>query len=142
MNPAGQVIYHLRRKCRPELSTQAWCKFHEIVAGFPLVPLNRPEINTLHLCEAPGAFITSFNHFLYNSGGTLKKISRASEVGSPTNPPWAPGSDKTRGQGSFGPLAMTTYKNIKKKRTVHLTRFLLRQGEPGTSQYIISMCKI
>ncbi len=25
---------------------------------------------------------------------------------------------------------------ILKKRTVHLTRFLLRQGEPGTSQYI------
>ncbi len=27
-------------------------------------------------------------------------------------------------------------KNFKKKRTVHLIRFLLRQGEPGTSQYI------
>ncbi len=26
-------------------------------------------------------------------------LSRASEVGSPTNPPWAPGNDKTRGQG-------------------------------------------
>ena len=35
-------------------------------------------------------------------------VSLASEVGSPTNPPWAPGSDKTPGQGSFGPL--TTYK--------------------------------
>ncbi len=31
-------------------------------------------------------------------------LSHASEVGSPTNPPWAPGSDKTRGQGSFGRL--------------------------------------
>ncbi len=28
-------------------------------------------------------------------------LSRASEVGSPTNPPWAPGSDKTRGQGAL-----------------------------------------
>ncbi len=34
----------------------------------------------------------------------FKILSRASEVGSPTNPPWAPGSDKTRGQGSFGPF--------------------------------------
>ncbi len=59
------------------------------------------------------------------------KLSRAIEVGSPTNPPWAPGSDKTLGQGS-----LTTYKNFKQKRTVHLTRFLLRQGEPGTSQYV------
>ena len=31
---------------------------------------------------------------------TLYILSRASEVGSPTN---RPGSDKTRGQGSFGP---------------------------------------
>ncbi len=40
--------------------------------------------------------------------------------------PWDPGSDNTRGQGS-----------LKRKRAVHLTRFLLRQGEPGTSQYNI-----
>ncbi len=33
----------------------------------------------------------------------VKILSRASEVGSPINPPWAPGSNKTRGQGSFGP---------------------------------------
>ncbi len=71
MNPAGQVIYHLRKKCHLELSTQAWCKFHEIVASFPLVQLHGPEVNTLHLCEAPGAFISSFNHFLYNSGAIL-----------------------------------------------------------------------
>ncbi len=31
---------------------------------------------------------------------------------------------------------LTTYKKFKEKRTVHLTHFLLRQGEPGTSQYI------
>ncbi len=31
-------------------------------------------------------------------------VSRASEAGSPTNLPWAPGSDKTLGQGSFGPF--------------------------------------
>ncbi len=28
-------------------------------------------------------------------------LSCASEVGSPTNPTWDPGSDKTRGQGSY-----------------------------------------
>ncbi len=50
---------------------------------------------------------------------TQSVLSRASEMGSPTNPPWAPGSDKTQGQGSFGPftgaLAITTYKNLKKE---------------------------
>ncbi len=61
-------------------------------------------------------------------------LSRASKVGSPRNPPWAPGCDKTRGQGSFGPFTGgldLPIKIFKKKRTVHLTRFLLRQGEPG-----------
>ncbi len=39
-------------------------------------------------------------------------------------PPWALGSDKTRGQGSFGPFTMTTYKkNLKEKQTIHLIRF-------------------
>ena len=33
----------------------------------------------------------------------LYVLSRASEVGSPTNPPRAPSSDKTWSQGSFGP---------------------------------------
>ncbi len=37
-------------------------------------------------------------------------------------------------------LAITTYKKFKKrKRTVHLIRFLLRQGEPGTSQYYMKL---
>ncbi len=46
-------------------------------------------------------------------------------------PPWAPGSDKTRGQGSFGPftggLDLFNYleKKFKKKEKqhAHLTRF-------------------
>ena len=32
-------------------------------------------------------------------------------------------------------------KNFKKNRTAHLIRFLLRQGEPGTSQYIIVLSR-
>ena len=67
------------------------------------------------------------------------KILTACQRGGVSNkPPWAPGSDKTRGQGSFGPftgglpnltiLAITTYKKFKKKRTVHLTRFFTKTG--------------
>ena len=66
-----------------------------------------------------------------------KILSRASEAGSPTN---CPGSDKTRGQGSFGPstggpdlqgslqltiIKLDNYLDIKfkkKKRTAHLIR--------------------
>ncbi len=45
------------------------------------------------------------------------------------------GSRQRQDTGSGILLAITTNKNLKKKRTVHLTRFLLRQGKPGTSQY-------
>ena len=70
-NRSGQVIHHIRHHCRPELCTQAWCKFHEIVAQYQLIPTHEPVINTLHLCEAPGAFITSLNHYLYDTGKVL-----------------------------------------------------------------------
>ncbi|XP_058803418.1 cap-specific mRNA (nucleoside-2'-O-)-methyltransferase 2 isoform X2 [Phymastichus coffea] len=51
------------------LICQAWCKFHEIVSKYPLVPKevifdNNNVFTSLHLCEAPGAFITCLNNWL------------------------------------------------------------------------------
>jgi hypothetical protein len=46
---------------------QAWCKFYENARSFILVPptvVNTGCLSSVHLCEAPGAFITSLNHFL------------------------------------------------------------------------------
>ncbi|XP_066294233.1 cap-specific mRNA (nucleoside-2'-O-)-methyltransferase 2-like [Branchiostoma lanceolatum] len=68
-NRAGKVISHLKQTIHPQLCTQAWCKFHEIVSTFPLVSEAAVEsgmFNSVHVCEAPGAFITSLNHFLAN----------------------------------------------------------------------------
>ena len=67
-NPAGKVIDKVRRLGGyPELLTQAWCKFTEIVNRFALVPVDGAVVvsfKTCHLCEAPGAFITALNHHL------------------------------------------------------------------------------
>ncbi|XP_053164291.1 cap-specific mRNA (nucleoside-2'-O-)-methyltransferase 2 [Hemicordylus capensis] len=66
-NKAGKIIAHLKKTANAELCTQAWCKFHEILCSFPLLPsdaLQNGELNSIHLCEAPGAFITSLNHYL------------------------------------------------------------------------------
>uniref|UniRef100_A0A8C6VN43 Adrift-type SAM-dependent 2'-O-MTase domain-containing protein n=1 Tax=Naja naja TaxID=35670 RepID=A0A8C6VN43_NAJNA len=66
-NKAGKVIAHVKKSVSAELCTQAWCKFHEIVCSFPLLPsdaLQNGELNSVHLCEAPGAFIASLNHYL------------------------------------------------------------------------------
>lgn len=64
-NIASGVIDHVKKNARPELCTQAWCKFYEILSNFDLVQCDSTgQYRTMHLCEAPGAFITSLNHYL------------------------------------------------------------------------------
>eukprot|EP00069_Balaena_mysticetus_P007125 bmy_18925T0 len=66
-NKAGKIISHVRKSVNAELCTQAWCKFREILCSFPLIPqeaFQNGKLNSLHLCEAPGAFIASLNHYL------------------------------------------------------------------------------
>jgi len=69
MNPAGMITQALRSQVKPELLTQAWEKFHECFHTFKLGPKRNAEgdFNTLHLCEAPGAFVTSLNHAMVSS---------------------------------------------------------------------------
>lgn len=66
-NRAGTIISHLRETANAELCTQAWAKFYEIQGTFNLLSetaLQNGELNSVHLCEAPGAFISALNHFL------------------------------------------------------------------------------
>ena len=46
------------------------------------------------------------------------------------------GSNAFTGTVNITILVIATYKKFKKERTIHLTRFSLKQGEPGTSQYL------
>jgi cap2 methyltransferase len=64
VNPAGVVVARVRREAnRPELLTQAWCKFTECLNKFNLVREKR-RLHSVHLCEAPGAFVAALNHHL------------------------------------------------------------------------------
>lgn len=67
---AGLVVSHVRKQIRPELCTQAWCKFFEIIqhSGGVEHLVKDQSFNSVHLCEAPGAFIASLNHLLKSSG--------------------------------------------------------------------------
>ncbi|XP_070687408.1 cap-specific mRNA (nucleoside-2'-O-)-methyltransferase 2 [Pempheris klunzingeri] len=72
-NRAGKVIAAVRSAANAEICTQAWCKFFEILGTFTLLPeeaLQNGELNTVHLCEAPGAFITALNHYIKTSEST------------------------------------------------------------------------
>jgi len=66
MHLGGLIARCVQRTRRAEMCTQAWCKFHEVLGTFPAIAQLSAarELNTVHLCEAPGAFITSLNHFL------------------------------------------------------------------------------
>ena len=67
-NKAGQIIHWVRSRAHPELCTQAWCKFYEILVQFDLLSVAEKELCSVHLCEAPGAFITSLNHRIQSTG--------------------------------------------------------------------------
>ncbi|XP_053491479.1 cap-specific mRNA (nucleoside-2'-O-)-methyltransferase 2 isoform X1 [Ictalurus furcatus] len=69
-NRAGTITSNLRETANAELCTQAWAKFYEIQGSFKLLSetaLRNGELNSVHLCEAPGAFIAALNHFLQTS---------------------------------------------------------------------------
>ncbi|XP_046971873.1 cap-specific mRNA (nucleoside-2'-O-)-methyltransferase 2 [Vanessa cardui] len=66
-NPAGEVGWKIRCLVNPEFLTQAWTKFYECACTYNVVPKEASvskRMISLHLCEAPGAFITSLNHYL------------------------------------------------------------------------------
>ncbi|KAK3600348.1 hypothetical protein CHS0354_015944 [Potamilus streckersoni] len=68
VNIAGNIVNSIAQRFKPELCTQAWCKFYEIASSYKILDLSKPALLTIHLCEAPGAFVTSLNHYLHCQG--------------------------------------------------------------------------
>ena len=67
-NASAKILPQLRKSIHPELSTQAWCKFYELLSYGNVVPSNaKSGLCSVHLCEAPGGFICSLNHYLKSS---------------------------------------------------------------------------
>lgn len=74
-NPATQVHFDLRKNFQVEMSTVAFVKMYESIVACDLLPDDspclgktpdgRPAAVTLHVCEAPGAFISATNHFMH-----------------------------------------------------------------------------
>lgn len=69
-DPAGGIGWNLRKVINAEFVTKAWSKFYELVSAYQLIRFCDPSrgvFNSMHLCEAPGAFVAALNHFLqYN----------------------------------------------------------------------------
>lgn len=65
----SNVIFDIRKKVRAEFCTRAWVKMYELLHAYELLPSHAEEIPnqgflTVHLCEAPGAFVSATNHYI------------------------------------------------------------------------------
>lgn len=63
-NRSATIIPSIRTQYSPDLCTQGWTKLHEILTSYNIVPDSMIRLNSVHLCEIPGGFITSLNHYL------------------------------------------------------------------------------
>lgn len=43
--------------------SNAWLKMYELLSTYDIIPNNK-KLDVLHLCEAPGTFVTCFNHYI------------------------------------------------------------------------------
>lgn len=66
MDQSKNLKYTLKTDFNAEMVTNAWIKMYELMDRL-LAIYNLPYINTFHLCEAPGAFISSINHHTYSN---------------------------------------------------------------------------
>ncbi|KAJ6632667.1 Cap-specific mRNA (nucleoside-2'-O-)-methyltransferase 2 [Pseudolycoriella hygida] len=64
-DPSSAIAWFLRNDVKAEFVTKAWCKFYECLGAYPIARVkNGTEFNSVHLCEAPGAFVAALNHYL------------------------------------------------------------------------------
>lgn len=63
-NLVATLMYELKSENKCELLIQSFFKLWEALHLYKLVPKDAQNLFSVHLCEAPGAFISALNHFL------------------------------------------------------------------------------
>lgn len=74
-NPAAKVLYKVKGVGHPEFLTLAWIKLYELLNEYEIIPQNIIESGqfySVHLCEAPGAFIAALNHYIVSNEINVK----------------------------------------------------------------------
>ena len=68
-NQTGTVVAVARDRFRTEMCTNAFVKMLEMLATQHMLPVEHGPVTTVHVCEAPGAFIAATNHYLRQQFG-------------------------------------------------------------------------
>ena len=75
-NLCSNLSRFVKKKINPELCTQAWLKFFTIINTYDIITSyskdGSDKFASLHLCEAPGAFITCLNHHILKKHAGLE----------------------------------------------------------------------
>ncbi|XP_052859890.1 cap-specific mRNA (nucleoside-2'-O-)-methyltransferase 2 [Anopheles cruzii] len=62
---SAPILYELKSYVRAEFVTQAFAKLYECLVAYELVARESGDhLYSVHLCEAPGAFVTALNHYI------------------------------------------------------------------------------
>lgn len=69
-DPCGEIPWKIKTDIKAEFVTIAWCKLFECLHQYKMV--EDGTLNSLHLCEAPGAFIAALNHYLHSTYDEVK----------------------------------------------------------------------
>lgn len=64
INPSKKIKTILYKNGGCEMLSNAWLKLYELLSVFSNDLFKNKEINSFHLCEAPGAFVSAMNHYL------------------------------------------------------------------------------
>lgn len=70
-NLVASLMYQIRSTDSAELFIQSWPKLWEILHKYELIPNDIQSLKSVHLCEAPGAFVSALNHFLKQNRPTV-----------------------------------------------------------------------
>lgn len=71
-NLIGHLMYTIRSNNYSELIIQSWPKLWVVLNSFDLIPAGIEEIRSVHLCEAPGSFVSALNHYLKQNRPEIK----------------------------------------------------------------------